>query len=302
MKNPPAGRVPFSVVIATTHPWPELEMTLDSLWAQIQQLHGELIIADGDGHGLPADFATRFPGAIAIHKPGASIFALRSIAMQRTRGDIVAVTEDHCRLPPGWCGELLESHRRHPEAAVISGSVENGSTDALIDWANFFIAHAPMMGPVKNGESKSVSLAGAAFKRNALPQQIPMHGVMEMLYIQELSRRGGKLFNSSKISLDHVQSYGFWRTFAIHYHNGRSIAGFRRLKMGPWQLLMRIGSCAILPLFLLYRSGYGVIRKRRFVPQLLLSFPFMAALATCHAAGELTGYLAGAGSSPTRLS
>ena len=302
MKDSPTGCIPFSVVIATTHPWPELKMTLDSLWSQIQQLHGELIIADGDGNGVPADFATRFPGAIAIQLPGASIFVLRSAGMQRARGQIVAVTEDHCRLSPDWCAGLLESHRMHPEAAVISGSVENGSPDALIDWANFFIAHAPMMGPVKSGEVKDISLAGAAFKRNALPQEIPRHGVMEMLYIRELSRRGGKLFVNSEISLDHVQSYGFWRTFAVHYHNGRSIAGFRGLKLGPWQLLLRIGSCAILPLFLLSRSAYSVIKKRRFVPQLLLSFPLMAALATCHAAGEVAGYIAGAGKSPTHLS
>lgn len=302
MKDSPAGCVRFSVVIATTHPWPELEMTLDSLWPQIQQLHGELIIADGDGHGLPADFVTRFPGAIAIQMPGASIFALRSSGMQRARGEIVAVTEDHCRLSPDWCAGFLESHRMHPDVAVVGGGVENGSSNALIDWANFFIAHGPMMAPVKNGEVKNISLAGAAFKRNALPQEIPPHGVMEMLYIRELSRRGGKLFNNSGISLDHVQSYGFWRTFAVHYHNGRSIAGFRRLKIGPWQLLMRIGSCAILPFFLLSRSGYSVIKKRRFIPQLLLSFPLMAALATCHAAGEVAGYIAGAGQSPTHLS
>ncbi len=302
MKVSPSGGIPISVVIATTHPWPELAMTLESLWPQIQRLQGELIIADGNGHGLPADFATRYPGTIAILKPGESIFALRSAGIQRTRGEIVAVTEDHCRLPPDWCARLLECHRIYPEAAVVSGSVENGSPDALIDWANFFIAHAPMMSPVKDGEAKSISLAGAAFKRSALPQHSPPQGVMEMLYIQELSRRGGKFFTSSKISLDHVQAHGFWKTFAIHFHNGRSIAGFRRQKIGPWMLLARIGSCAILPLFLLHRSGFNIIGKRRFLPQLLMSFPLMAALATCHAAGELTGYLTGAGNSPLHLS
>ena len=34
----------------------------------------------------------------------------------------------------------------------------------------------------------------------------------------------------------------------------------------------------------------------------LLSFPLMTALATCHAAGEVAGYIAGAGKSPMRLS
>ncbi|MEO8130595.1 MAG: glycosyltransferase [Bryobacteraceae bacterium] len=294
--------IPFSVIIATTHAWPELKMTLDSLWPQLQSLGGELIIGDGDGRGIPTDFVTQFPGAVCVTMPGASIFALRSACIQRSRGDIVFLTEDHCVLSENWCAGLLESHRKYPCAAVISGSIENGSADKLMDWANFFIAHGPMMGPVKEGESRHISLSAAAFKRSALPREFPPEGVMEMLYLMELSRQGGKLFNNNKVSVAHVQSFGFWNTFAVHYHNGRSIAGFRKRSAGPWSRLLRIGSCAILPVFLLARSGYGVLRKRRFVSQFLLAFPLMAALATCHAAGELMGYLAGPGNSPAKLS
>src|SRR5436853_7812841 len=100
----------LSVVIATTHPWPELEMTLASLWGQIQELKAELIIVDGDGKGVPADFNVRFPGAVYLQKIGGSVFALRSLGMQRAGGEIVAVTEDHCRLGPDWCATLLQRH------------------------------------------------------------------------------------------------------------------------------------------------------------------------------------------------
>src|ERR1700712_66710 len=115
MLTPQVAAIPLSVVIATTHPWPELRMTLDSLQVQIRQLNAELIIADGDGHGLPPDFHVRFPGAIHVQNPGASIFMLRSAAMQMARGEIVAVTEDHCRLPADWCSKMLASHARYPE-------------------------------------------------------------------------------------------------------------------------------------------------------------------------------------------
>jgi len=293
--------IPFSVVIATTHPWPELKMTLNSLWPQIQRLGGELIIGDGDGHGVPSDFSSLYPGAEALRIPGASIFALRSAGIRRSSGEIVILTEDHCRLSPDWCAGLLESHRKYPDAAVVSGAVENGSPDALMDWANFFIAHGPMMGPVHDGETKEISLSGAAFKRSALPREFPQDGVMEMLYLRQLMRQGGRLFTNDKISLDHVQSYGFWKTLAIHFHNGRSIAGFRKLSLGPWHFVLRIASCPILPFFLLWRVR-SIVHKRRFRAQLLLSLPLMAALAAFHAVGELTGYLAGAGSSPVKLS
>jgi hypothetical protein len=224
------------------------------------------------------------------------------MGMQRARGEIVALTEDHCRVAPHWCAKILESHRRHPEAAVVSGFVENGATRDLIDWANFFIAHAPMMGPMPDGQAESITLTNVAFKRSALPKKVPSCGVMEMLYIRELHEAGGKLFINAETSVDHVQSYGFWHTFAVHYHNGRSIAGHRKLGLRPWQLLVRMGSCAILPAFLLFRSVSGALPKRRFLRELLLCFPLMVALACCHGAGELVGCCAGAGRSPEELS
>jgi hypothetical protein len=222
--------------------------------------------------------------------------------MQHAHGEIVAITEDHCRLCADWCAGMLETHRLHPEAAVVGGSVENGSPHALIDWANFFVAHAPLMRPVQGGEAARISLAGASFKRSALPKQYPEQGVMEMLYLREMRRSGGKLFTNSAISLHHVQSYGFWPTFAVHYHNGRAIAGFRKPGLGPAALVLRILSCALVPAFLLSRSTVCILRKRRFVRELLLSFPLIASLVCCHAAGELVGYCAGAGNSPRRLS
>ncbi len=293
----------LSVVIATTHPWPELELTLNSLWDQVYKLNAELIIADGDGQGMPPDFEARFPGIILLKNPGASIFILRSMGMQRARGEIVVITEDHCRFCPGWFATILESHRRHPEADIIGGVVENGSSShALADWANFFIAHGPMMAPAQGGESSAVSLAGAAFKRRALPKQVPSRGVMEMLYVKKLRHDGGKLFTNSEVSLDHVQSYGFWKTFGVHYHNGRAIAGFRKVELEIGPLLLRLGFCAVLPAFLLVRSGYSVIGKKRRLRELLLSSPIMIGLAICHAAGEFVGYCFGAGDSPRHLS
>ncbi len=294
---------PLSVVVATVHPWPELEMTMESLWPQAVELGAEIIIMDGDGAGVPSDFPERYPGAESVRMPGVSVFILRAHGMRRARGAIVAITEDHCRLPAHWCRRLIEVHERHPEAAAVGGAVENGSTEKLVDWANYFIAHVPLMPPVEGGEAGIISAqAGMALKRSAVPREIPARGVMEMLYLRDLRRRGEKLILDDGIVVEHVQSHGFWRTFATHYHNGRSIAGFRRVGAGAAELAARIASTAVLPAFLMLRSTAAVLRKRRFRRQLALSLPLMAGCACCHAAGELMGYAFGHGSSPERLS
>jgi hypothetical protein len=297
------GRPPISIVVATAHPWPELKMTLSSLWPQVREVGGELIIADGDGNGVPADFAARFPGAVHIPMPGESVYVLRAKAMARAEGEIVALTEDHCSLPPDWCRQLMETHRAHPDAAAIGGAVENGSTDKWIDWANYFVAHAPSMVPIKGGRVEKIALqANMALKREYVVRQIPPLGVMEMLYVGELSRRGAVLIANPDIVVNHIQSQGFWRTFEVHYHTGRSIAGFRKETLKSTGLLMRLCSCFLLPGFLLLRATKAVMEKQRFRKELLISVPLMLPLAICHSMGELVGYCAGPGSSPLELS
>jgi hypothetical protein len=295
--------VDLSVVVATTHPWPEVRGTLDSLWAQAHELGVEILIVDGHGQGVPEDLAIRYPGAMCLKKPGASVFALRTLGMQQARGEIVALTEDHCRVGPDWCRQLLETHQRYPHAAAVGGAVENGSTEALIDWANYFVAHSPMMPPIRGGAVEMISAqAGVAFKRRVLPRHAPPHGIMEMLFLPELRRRGETLIANERIVVHHIQSHGFWSTFAVHFHNGRSIGGFRRSMITAWQRPLRLAWCAVLPAALLLRALVAVVTRGRFRRQLALSLPLVVLLACCHSVGEFIGYWGGAGRSPEKLS
>jgi Glycosyl transferase family 2 len=296
-------RLPLSVVVATTSPWPKVRATLDSLWGQARAAGGEILVVDGHGQGVPDDLTAHYPGTVYLRKPEASVFVLRALGMQHARGEIVAITEDHCLVCPDWCRQMLETHRRYPDAAAVGGAVDNGSTESLIDWANYFVAHSPMMAPIPGGRARTISAqAGMALKRRVVPKEIPPHGIMEGLFLVELHRRGEVLIANDQIVVHHVQSHGFWNTFAIHFHNGRSIGGFRKRTMNPWHVPLRLSWCLALPGILLLRPIVVVMSKGRFRRQLALSLPLVAALACCHAAGEFVGYLAGAGNSPEKLS
>jgi hypothetical protein len=273
------------------------------VWEQARAVDGEIVLVDGHGKGAPEDLMARYPGTLYLKKPGASVFALRALGMQKARGEIVALTEDHCRVCPDWCRQLLETHQRYPSAAAVGGAVENGSTGAFIDWANYFVAHSPMMPPIRGGEVEMISAqVGVAFKRHVLPQRVPSQGIMEMLLLPELRRRGETLIANDQIVVYHIQSHGFWNTFAVHFHNGRSIGGFRKQTMNPWHVPLRLAWCLVLPGVLLLRPIVVVMRKGRFRRQLAWSLPLIMALACCHSAGEFMGYLAGAGNSPEKLS
>lgn len=44
--------------------------------------------------------------------PSASVFQLRGLGYRLSRGPIVAITEDHCQVPPDWAKKMLDSPRR----------------------------------------------------------------------------------------------------------------------------------------------------------------------------------------------
>jgi hypothetical protein len=261
-----------------------------------------VIVADGDGHGPPGDLALTYPEVRWLKAPGASVFSLRGLAMTQARGEIIAVTEDHCVVTPHWCACIINAHQKHPEAAAIGGIVENGATIRLIDWANFLCIFAPFLKPLRNGESKHISLqANVSYKRRVLPNCISSLGIMEMLFNQMLYERGELLIADDRLVVYHVQSHGFFGTFAAHFHNGRSIAGYRLPGMSWWAWLLRLGSCMILPAWLLWRVYRALFVKRRLLGRAFACLPLLSGIACSHAAGEFIGYLAGPGTSPQHL-
>jgi hypothetical protein len=289
-------------VIATTQPWPEVRACLDSLHNQAQAAGAEVILADGCGQGLTEEAASSYPEVIWLKAPGASVFYLRALAMSRARGEIIAVTEDHCRVKPDWCERVIAAHKQYPEAAAIGGAVENGATERLMDWASFFIVNGPSMPPIRKGERSRIALqANVSYKRRIVPPRIPQHGRMEWMFNQALRAQGETLVADGRIMVSHVQSLGFRGTCRIHFDDGRSIAGFRLQQITALERGMRLGACFVMPPLLLLRTLIPVLQKRRVLGRVLASLPLLALLLCCRATGAFIGFLAGPGDSPQRI-
>src|SRR5947209_17867349 len=160
--------LPLSVVVATTQSWPEARDCLDSLHDQVREQGGEIVLAHR-GDGFDADLARTYPLVTSVVAPGRSANELRGIAFEHVRGEIVAITEDHCVVAPDWCRRHVEAHRRRPHAAAVGGAVENGACDHAIDWAAFFMANASAMLPLDDGPAKSIAAqANVSYKRRFL--------------------------------------------------------------------------------------------------------------------------------------
>lgn len=287
----------LSVVVAVADPWPAIRTCLESLLCQVSDSSVEIIVTDGNGRALPVGDV---PESVRwIRKPGHSIFQLRALGMAEARGDIVASTEDHCKVAPDWCRMLTDLHDQYRDAGAIGGAVENGTDSRILDRVHFLIANGPFMRPNLQAESRVITgQANVSFKREILTSDLPEAGAHQMEMIRDLAGRGTKLRVDDRLVVWHIQSLGIRGTCRMHFHTGRCIASFRLLRLSRFGRILRAGSCAILPVFLTARTVRTVLRKKRYRVSLAAGLPILVLLSCCHTLGELAGYLLGPGNSP----
>lgn len=297
------ARPALSVVIATTEGWPYVAEVLESVREQAESVGAEIVIADGSGRPEPAvheiGTATRW---LVVDEN--SVFALFRRGLSAAQGNLVATTEDHCIVRAGWCAAILNAHAQHPEAAAIGGAIENGSTGSLLDWASFFITQGLHLSPLGQREVRATTNeANLSLKRWAVERIGDSQGLgfMAILELRRLAGEGATLRVDDRMVVDHFQEIGFRATSAIHFHNGRTIAGFRRAVGMSAEDWLRMFGALLLPLVRTYRAGRTVWAKGRLRRTLIVSLPLMLWLDVCQGAGHLVGYAAGPGDSPRHL-
>jgi hypothetical protein len=291
----------LSVIVPTTHRWPEVRPCLEALLSQAAAVGGEILVADGDGSGVPDDVLRRHEGVLrVVRSPGASVFELRALAVAGVTADIVAITEDHCIPASDWCRRQVDAYDRDPDLLAVGGAVTNGSRHRLIDRANYFLTFAAAAPPIATGAYRFPPVSNVSFRRAAVPPGELAPGYLELQLGPRLLSEG-RLLVDDGVLVEHVQSHGFVGTFAAHYHNGRASTGLRT-EGQPWAQRRRgLRRHLKLP-FRMMRSIYGALRSnRKAMAEAAPTFPLIALLCGCYTVGSLVGLVLGPGASPRKL-
>lgn len=297
------GEAPeLSIVLATSHAWPVAKPMLNGIFGADDAPHLEVILCDGHGAGAPPE-SERDPRLRVISVPGESVFGLRAKGIAAARGDVLAITEDHCIPAADWPRAILAAHERHPDAAAIAGAVTNGSTDSAWDWANFLMTFADHMPPVPTPETvRAPSVANGSVKRAAagIPPD-PEPGWFESKLMGELVQTGRAVRDDGP-RVSHVQSHGgALSTLGQHFHNGRATAGLRIERPGVAAVRAEAGRLVQLSRQLTRELRTALASRPPIDRGAVAGARRVPLIATAHALGELTGLLAGPGSSPARL-
>jgi hypothetical protein len=294
---PATDRPPLSILVATVQGWHEMRGCLERLLPQAEATGAEVIVADAMGVPYPITH----PNLRVVFIKGKSVFDLRAAAVGKARGEIVAFTEDHCRVAPDWCAQIIAAHRAHPEAALIGGRVVNGSPHKLIDWANFLLTFSPFLKPSTTPRGSRVPPpANVSYKRDRLPDH-PATGELEIALPERLQAEGAVVM-VDEIEMTHIQTHGFVSTFAHHYDNGRSTAGLALLGAPPTARRRRIGAALRAFPRLLWVTVRNTMRRGVVPGRARLSLPLVTIVIGSHTVGEIAGALRGPGNSPQRLS
>ena len=276
---------------------------LEAAFAEARELDGEVLFVDRDGSGLPAEEEGRYAGLRRLREADANIYRLRDIGLAAARGEVVAITEDHCVPRPGWLRRHLEMHAAHPGVAAVGGPVANGATRRLWDWAIFMVNHAPWTPPARSGERSAVDRANVSYKRRVLPREPSPDGWDEPTMDERLVAGGERLWFDAENWISHVQSFGARGTISIVFHNGRAVAGLHVDRgMSLAERLVRIPASALVVAITLRRVLGAVARRpRAYPPRALASLTLVPILATAVALGFVAAYIAGPGDSPRQI-
>lgn len=281
----------------------EPERILEVLQAlQDQDVAGEfeVIVVDRIQDSLSTEIAQAHP-TFNVMRCGERLPlpAMRNMALEAARGEIVVVTEDHCVPGTTWLRQIEQSFGEHPEAAAIAGTVENGTSTLAVDRATYLCEYAEFTPPIEPGVTDHLCGVNIAYRREAL-MQVPVELRRERFWEASvhpwLLKRGAALIATNGIRIEHRKRIPFAKFLAHRMAYSRQYAGLRF----PAQAWLRRVTAALatplLPLLLAARLLRSMVRSPQVARQASSAAPLLLIFYVVWAVGEFVGYLRGPGS------
>lgn len=255
----------------------------------------EVIVVGSRGDGVDARLLDVIPNLQIVElAERLPIPRMRRLGWQKSHGDLIAFTEDHCLVAPDWIDQIRQAHER-PHAA-IGGSVRPAEQASLIGWAVYFCEYAaylqPRAGATRQLPGNNVSYTRAAL---AIGSDLLEAGAWENLLHTRLQQAGLSLIAVPGITVYFQNQFSFREFIRLRFHYGRCYAGTRAQGMPMvYQRLFALG-CLFLPMLLCFRMMVCAGRRTDYLGRWAIALPWIIAFTLAWSMGEAVGYLCGPG-------
>lgn len=218
---------------------------------------------------------------------------LHARGVEASRGEIVAILEDHGCPAPGWAKAMMRAHR-NPWAGV-GGAIQN-AVQRPLNRAVYYCDFGGYGKPAPGAPATTISDANSAYKRSALDAIRPVwrEAFEEMAVNDALRARGERLaFAPDAIVFQCRTALTVWDAFRERFYWGRSFAVSRSKKIGAGLRLLYAALMPLIPAVYTAKAIVAALRCGDGLGRIISAIPLIALLSVGWAAGEGTGYMRG---------
>jgi glycosyltransferase involved in cell wall biosynthesis len=286
------------IVTAVTGP-AALARVLKDLASQRGVPAFDVVVVDTTGSIMENDLQrSDLGGGCSLRRAiGCDVAEARAIGVPMARGDLIAFTEDHCRLPEDWCATAVRTRLNGYRA--FGGVIENGSARGPADWAAYLVEFGMFMPPLPGGPTDALPGMNVWYDR-LLIEDLPEGGLCEPIVNGYLLQRGLCLYLEPTLVVTFDRSFGGARFVRHCFASGRTFARLRLAHVPALHRLSYALAAAGLPVVLTGRIWARLAVRRQTGALLLLSLPWIVLYTCAWSVGEAIGALLPPPSSPAR--
>lgn len=194
----------LSIIIPTHNSEPTIERCINSLTSQsFPREKFEIIVVDDGSTDKTAKLAEKTGADRVIVTESCFQGKARNIGVNISRGDLLAFIDSDCEAKEGWLETITKELAKYE---AISGSIENGTYDSSVGWADYcleFLGHSKQKG--KKVTRMFFTCNGACTKRtfNRIGGFIETEASEDVLFGHALKNEGLETYFVPEIRIRH---------------------------------------------------------------------------------------------------
>ena len=292
----------ISVVIASKVGSPFIEQCLDSVEQQARETNAEVIVVIPQEESYATRLAEQYAWAKVVRSPETKVPALRRHGVEESRGEFIAVIEEHCSAKEDWLQKTL-SALETGEYSAVGGPIVDYDYDKLRDWTVYFCEYNGALPPFPAGETTNLNDANIAYPRSVLMAHKSLldDGYWPMTLHGTLLASGHKMLSVPDMVVYHRGPFPYGYYLGQRFLFSRAYTGVRaQNKSFVWRLTYLLAA-PILPAVLLARIALRVFSKRCRIGKFILALPLTVFALVVLVAGEWIGCLLGPGDALSKV-